>query len=1078
MELRVGRPSVDALREAILVWSNVLRDCADWPSLVSKVEDTDVLSSQLDWIVDFTDMQGMSRLRLDTLALKQKYLQLRPDQDHTALASCMISIGLLASRLGLTDRAIESLLQAKKHFSKAKGRNLLLLQWHLACAVVFLEKGDFEKCGTFLHQAEHAHVAECDGKNDQHSFHISKYLVHAAIVTSRLAFKLGDYNRAFMYARQAVKLSSNVWERLEKKGLTAQMSRPDIKSEQIGEQNSSAGVPFWPFVQLHFHGLLHLSHLSAHAGQFQEAVCYAQQAQKLANSIESAPMTTKAEATLVELHSTGPQIEMVDKGEDKSSQTSLDHHDPGHAVAQSMCLLSQALTGTTIDFIRHILPEMVLGLPSRYKFIKLDQTTIETSRQRLVRKRAESSMACKRDDFLEQGETVDPRTRTDHQIGRQLEREATTKTSTKNKLQKLLYEAEDFMLTSATSSLKHASSVLTHGYSKTLSQLIMLCSSMPALCATNSPMQVAFYLTRPNCVAMRRQRASIAATQHLSDRVAVFSWPSSFRENSEDGHGDSTCSLNSFQHGFLDALPLCWNVICVSLSEDHSDMIVSRLRSSQMPLTLRIPLPRPEAQGNHGEKLTFDVAKAELLDIISKANASAHSKVDHLDKAAKKNWWAERTGLDQRLKNLLEKIESSWLGGFRGIFSDGHRQQELLARFSATLSSILDKYLPSRRKAAERGCEVIQLHAHIVGLFVELPRAKMSDEELCSSIFDLLHFIVDALHLHGERSAYEEIDFNGMAIDVWDSICSYHEVRVAESSRDSYHTILILDKTLHTFPWESLPCLDGQSVSRIPSVECLEKRLMRLRAEAKSPSGLVIPPYSGAYILNPSTDLTATQETFSAPFTSCLSEFDGITARAPTEAEFESFLRDKALVLYFGHGSGSQYIRGQRIKRLDHCAVTFLMGCSSSKMVECGRFEPYGVPWNYMHAGAPAVVGTLWDVTDRDIDRFAMKTFKNWGLLRSAAGKDATIRTREPHCARGPEEERVDGKAEAEEQSIAGMSMCLDEAVAEARHSCRLRYLNGAAPVIHGIPVFLGEREARGRSSSPEDLTRRDAVST
>ena len=57
------------------------------------------------------------------------------------------------------------------------------------------------------------------------------------------------------------------------------------------------------------------------------------------------------------------------------------------------------------------------------------------------------------------------------------------------------------------------------------------------------------------------------------------------------------------------------------------------------------------------------------------------------------------------------------------------------------------------------------------------------------------------------------------------------------------------------------------------------------------------------------------------------------------------------------------------------------MGCSSGRMIECGEFEPYGVPWNYVHAHAPAVVGTLWDVTDKDIDRFAMKTFTEWGLL-------------------------------------------------------------------------------------------------
>jgi separase len=34
--------------------------------------------------------------------------------------------------------------------------------------------------------------------------------------------------------------------------------------------------------------------------------------------------------------------------------------------------------------------------------------------------------------------------------------------------------------------------------------------------------------------------------------------------------------------------------------------------------------------------------------------------------------------------------------------------------------------------------------------------------------------------------------------------------------------------------------------------------------------------------------------------------------------------------------------------------------------------------------------------------------------------------------------------------------MALDEAVAKAREVCQLRYLNGAAPVVYGIPVSLG----------------------
>ena len=110
-----------------------------------------------------------------------------------------------------------------------------------------------------------------------------------------------------------------------------------------------------------------------------------------------------------------------------------------------------------------------------------------------------------------------------------------------------------------------------------------------------------------------------------------------------------------------------------------------------------------------------------------------------------------------------------------------------------------------------------------------------------------------------------------------------------------------------------------------------------------------------------------------------------------------------------------------------------------------------------MHANAPAVVGTLWDVTDKDIDRFAMKTFTEWGLLgkehikEEAAGgkkrgKNATAKGKVGKRSFHP----------APERDLPRRKVALDEAVASARSSCVLRYLNGAAPVIYGIPVVLG----------------------
>jgi separase len=62
-------------------------------------------------------------------------------------------------------------------------------------------------------------------------------------------------------------------------------------------------------------------------------------------------------------------------------------------------------------------------------------------------------------------------------------------------------------------------------------------------------------------------------------------------------------------------------------------------------------------------------------------------------------------------------------------------------------------------------------------------------------------------------------------------------------------------------------------------------------------------------------------------------------------------------------------------------SAVILMGCSSGRLVSVNRkqsqslepmpmhYEPEGIALSYLCAGAPCVVGNLWDVTDHDIDR-------------------------------------------------------------------------------------------------------------
>src|ERR1700743_1072440 len=83
-----------------------------------------------------------------------------------------------------------------------------------------------------------------------------------------------------------------------------------------------------------------------------------------------------------------------------------------------------------------------------------------------------------------------------------------------------------------------------------------------------------------------------------------------------------------------------------------------------------------------------------------------------------------------------------------------------------------------------------------------------------------------------------------------------------------------------------------------------------------------------------------------------------------------------------GHGGGEKYIKGERIKTLNKCASCLLIGCSSGSLHDWGEYDMTGTLMNYMIAQCPCLLVNLWDVTDRDIDRFSKGVFHHWGLFR------------------------------------------------------------------------------------------------
>nr|POE77412.1 separin [Quercus suber] len=657
-------------------------------------------------------------------------------------------------------------------------------------------------------------------------------------------------------------------------------------------------------------------------------------------------------------------------------------------------------------------------------------------------------------------------------------------------------------------------SIVQHGTtSKTHLDCSMLMDSGMLLSATSSmsecgvlhPVEEALNIDFPRINALEYEMQALnAEIDHIGCSSPLI-WPPECSRTSDVPLNGAT-----FQEHYIDILPKPWTAVSICLNEDCTELYIVRYRSRALPIILRLPFSRHKSNGVDDEA-AFDyfAGKAELVDIIQASNVSCHNSGNMDCKGAKSSWWKKRETLDRRLHELLINMENIWLGGFKGVLSQLIRDEDGFSRFKRTFDDILGRYLPSRQSAKNKN-QHISLHDGVLELFIGLGHDRGGAVDLDEPLADLLYFIVDMLRFNGEQNAYDEIDFDSMTVDVVDALRSYHESYRCDSGSSDHHLVLVLDRRLQVFPWESLPCLDGASVSRVGSMLSLRERLDAMQDLSSDHTGRhVVSRTGGTYILNPSTDLKATQTMLSPSLTKLTSsqelDWSSIVEQSPSEDDFRDALSSSPILLYFGHGAGSQYIRPRSIKKLERCSeVVWLMGCSSGAVTEHGDFEPFAVPATYLLAGSGrvernvspdgephpsnqrcmAVVATLWDVTDKDIDRLSLAVGEEWGLWPASEASKLPAKTpkktilkrmvapetpqrdpktprarktapppRTPAIAKTPARSSSRSKARSEDKR----EMSLVEAVAKGRDACYLRYLNGAAVVVYGIPVHLGK---------------------
>ena len=427
----------------------------------------------------------------------------------------------------------------------------------------------------------------------------------------------------------------------------------------------------------------------------------------------------------------------------------------------------------------------------------------------------------------------------------------------------------------------------------------------------------------------------------------------------------------------------------------------TRTRARMSSIAVKIPL-KGDRNRTTQSSLGNTSFLSDLSTILAKSNASMKQSWDFNDKRQTKKWWTTRLKLDQELESLLKDVECNILGPLSlFLLGEATSKVDILVSHVQSICSPLE--IP---QDAVEALTLVLLHAK-----------SYTEKEICIQIKTVLQL---SRALEREPSLKELESMSETFKAVGSELPPVHAFNPGP-------VILVLDGQCQPFPWESLPIFKRQEYYRVPSLSYIHgvySKVKKETATGRPGDGVTVSEEvnwdSAYFLLNPSGDLTSTQRCFEDWFIQ-QQGWPGTSGEVPETSALLEMLSLKDIFLYFGHGTCEQYISKAMVENLKSCSAVFLMGCSSAKLSNNYMNQGRGFLLSYLLAGSPLAIGNLWDVTDKDIDRFAKAVLEN--------------------CL---QEEYADS-----DKPFTALS------IIKAREACKLHSLTGSAPVYYGLPAVL-----------------------
>lgn len=351
--------------------------------------------------------------------------------------------------------------------------------------------------------------------------------------------------------------------------------------------------------------------------------------------------------------------------------------------------------------------------------------------------------------------------------------------------------------------------------------------------------------------------------------------------------------------------------------------------------------------------------------IIKESNDSTISSKSNeiltMTNKEKDDWWKVRNHLNHKMKNVLRSMEQGIFNtitkcALLGELIDTNNIIECIEQMCMTLlksSSSSSKKIKDDDDAKKN--LYIQLKCLLSGADTiqknDLQRSLthlLKHEKQNQNFHNLINEVIDQLY-----ALHESIVMSTSTVT---DTAENTQIELNEGRNSGkgvllrHPVILLLDKHLSKYPWESMPLLRKHPISRMPSIYSIQRIYQKNRNKTSYAKCFDVGDNYTSFVINPSGDLSRTEKTFRDLF--CFYAENGISwngcfgsTGVISHLKYVQQLCESNMMIYCGHGSSENYFQNNIQRKVAECnggdgndgSLLMLMGCSSVKLKEEGK---------------------------------------------------------------------------------------------------------------------------------------------